>query len=67
MTYFICTSFPFHSLYRNAETLKSTFNIYVLTPPLSSTGKDYLSHIRATTNNNTDLLLKDPDAKQVIV
>ena len=67
MTYFIGASFQFHSLSRNADNLKSTFNIYVLNPPPSSTNKDYLSYIRATTNNNTDLLLEESDAKQVVV
>ena len=41
MSYFLGSYFPTHSLFRNAETLKSTFTIYSLTPPPSSTNKDY--------------------------
>jgi hypothetical protein len=67
MTYFIGACFPSHSLPKNLETLKSTFNLYSLTPPPSSSDKDYLSHLRATNDNDTDFLLEQPEAKQAVV
>ena len=59
--------FPSHSLSKNAETLKSTFNLYSLTPPPSSSDKDCLSHLRATNDNDADFLLEQPETKQDVV
>ena len=67
MSYFLGACFPTHSLSRNAETLKSTFTIYSLTPPPSSTNKDYQNHLRSTNDNEADFLLDQPETKQAAV
>ena len=67
MSYFLGACFPTHSLARNTGTLKATFTIYSLTPPPSSSNKDYQNYLRSTNDNEADFLLDQPETKQAAV
>ena len=56
LRYFIGGCFPSLSFSKNLEVLKSTFTIFVWTPPPSN-NRLYTDHLRATTNNTADELL----------
>ena len=67
MIYFIGAFFPYLSLSKILDSLKSNFTLFAWNPPLLSSDKDYQLQLRQTSGNAADRMLEQPETKQAVV